>query len=242
MNNKSIFCLAGIFSAFVAVGHTQEATITVQADQVLHPVSPYLTGACLEDVNHEVYGGIYSQMIFGESFQEPPTNGPFGAVSDMWIPIGTGTASGQCSLETTNPFVGTQSQVLTFSSGTGSVGMANRGLNRWGMSFVGGKSYIGCVDVLASTPTIIWAALESADGSTVYARQSLSVSSNHWQHLNFSLTPSASAARGRFSIKLENPGSVNVGYAFLEPGPWGCFQGLPVRKDVAQGLTNQGIT
>src|SRR5262249_48931158 len=24
-----------------------------------------------EDVNHEIYGGIYSQMIFGESFQEP---------------------------------------------------------------------------------------------------------------------------------------------------------------------------
>ena len=32
----------------------------------------YLTGACIEDVNHEIYGGIYSQMIFGESFQEPP--------------------------------------------------------------------------------------------------------------------------------------------------------------------------
>src|SRR5579859_780860 len=76
MNNKSIFCLAGIFSAFVAVGHTQEATITVQADQVLHQVSPYLTGACLEDVNHEVYGGIYSQMIFGESFQEPAVSNP----------------------------------------------------------------------------------------------------------------------------------------------------------------------
>ena len=25
----------------------------------------------MEDVNHEVYGCIYSQMIFGESFQEP---------------------------------------------------------------------------------------------------------------------------------------------------------------------------
>ncbi len=29
-------------------------------------------GACIEDVNHEIYGGLYSQMIFGESFQEPP--------------------------------------------------------------------------------------------------------------------------------------------------------------------------
>ena len=37
----------------------------------MHRLSPYLTGACIEDVNHEVYGGIDSQMIFGESFQEP---------------------------------------------------------------------------------------------------------------------------------------------------------------------------
>jgi hypothetical protein len=242
MKRLTILCLAGVLVAFTAMGQSEQATITVRVNQVLHPVSPYLTGACLEDVNHEVYGGIFSQMIFGESFQEPATNGPFGAVSDMWLPIGTGIASGKCSIEATNPFVGTQSQVITFLSGTGAVGIANQGLNRWGMSFFGGNSYTGCVDVLAATPTVIWVALESADGSTVYARQSLSVTSNNWQHLNFSLTPSASAAGGRFSIKLEQPGSVNVGYAFLEPGPLGCFQGLPVRKGVAQGLINQGIT
>ena len=54
----------------------QEASLKVQADQVLHRISQYLTGACIEDVNHEIYGGIYSQMIFGESFQEPPPSPP----------------------------------------------------------------------------------------------------------------------------------------------------------------------
>ncbi len=50
----------------------QPAQIQINASRVINSVSPYLgTGACLEDVNHEVYGGIYSQMIFGESFQEP---------------------------------------------------------------------------------------------------------------------------------------------------------------------------
>ncbi len=50
----------------------QQAQIQINASQATNSVSPYLgTGACLEDVNHEVYGGIYSQMIFGESFQEP---------------------------------------------------------------------------------------------------------------------------------------------------------------------------
>ena len=48
----------------------------MDAGQPAHRLSRLLTGACIEDVNHEIYGGIYSQMIFGESFQEPPASFP----------------------------------------------------------------------------------------------------------------------------------------------------------------------
>ena len=410
---RAVVCAIVVLQASIKA---QEATITIHADQVLHTNSPYLTGACIEDVNHEIYGGLYSQMIFGESFQEPaspstplagftsyggswlPTNGvlqaaagsgpklvfdgfngssgdvsvqlwfssdaggnaglilqvgqaavgadafngyeislapagylvlgrhvqnftslsqvscsvpigqwitlevqytnaslnilvnsnsilqytdmqqpltsgqvglrtwqqdaqfqnlfinainiPFqaasngltGSVSGMWDPIVTGTASGQGSFETTNVFVGTQSQVLTFTSGAGVIGVANQGLNRWGMNFVGGNLYTGTLDVQADAPTTIWVSLESADGSAVYAEQSLSVTSNNWQQINFGLTPSASDGNGRFAIKLKPAGSVVVGYAFLEPGIWNQFAGLPIRKDVVQGLINQSIT
>ena len=408
--------IAGFFAAVVISAEGQQATITVNAGQVLHPVSPLLTGACLEDVNHEIYGGLYSQMIFGESFQEPAssseplagfteyggvwlltndilfsasspgakligndinqssgdlkvqmqfpnsngvdagfifqvsspglgadvftgyevslspsgyavlgrhrqdwepirqvscsvptgqwislevqytnasinvlingnsviqytdtqypltsgqvglrnyqqdgqfqnfqvngtnisfvydaTNWP-GLVSGMWSPVMTGSASGQYSLETSNVFVGTQSQRITYTGGTGDFGVANQGLNRWGMNFVAGNEYDGCLDVRADAATTVTLALESADGSQIYAQTNLVVSINNWQQLNFNLTPSASNGNGRFNIKLKQPGSVVVGYAFLQPGPWGCFQGLPVRKDVVQGLINQGIT
>ena len=33
-----------------------------------------------------------------------------------------------------------------------------------------------------------------------------------------------------------------LGHAFLQPGEWGRFKGLPVRRDVAEGLIDQGIT
>ena len=46
-------------------------TIDIDSIRVKSTNSPYLTGSCIEDVNHEIYGGIYSQMVFGESFQEP---------------------------------------------------------------------------------------------------------------------------------------------------------------------------
>ncbi len=394
------------------------ATIQVNAQQILQPVSPYLTGACLEDVNHEVYGGIFSQMIFGESFQEPqtqiplanfadyggswqPQNGdlfaaagagpklvytpvvvtngeasvevlfpskmggnagfivrvtdpavgadafsgyeitlapagylvlgrhrqnwepisqpscavpmnqwitlrvtmlgnqigvfvngsnvvqytdtqfpllagniglrpwqqdarfrnfsittngvaqtvPFelatnawgAGVSSMWAPLRSGTATGTFALETTNVFVGTQCQRINFTNGVGEVGIANQGLNRWGMYFAGGQQYEGWLWARAASPTLIYVALENSDGSMVLVEQSLQITSNDWQRLAFNLTPATTNSNGRFSIKLKQPGSATIGYAFLQPGDWGRFQGLPVRRDVAEGLVNQGI-
>ncbi len=74
-----------------------EAGIFVYANQPLHPVSRFLTGACLEDVNHEVYGGIDSQMIFGESFAEPATPLPlkgFSAYEGRWTLTDDGGVQG----------------------------------------------------------------------------------------------------------------------------------------------------
>jgi alpha-L-arabinofuranosidase len=45
--------------------------IFIDATQVENAISPYLYGSCIEDVNHEIYGGLYNQLIFGESFEEP---------------------------------------------------------------------------------------------------------------------------------------------------------------------------
>jgi alpha-L-fucosidase len=35
---------------------------------------------------------------------------------------------------------------------------------------------------------------------------------------------------------------VVLGHAFLQPGAWGRFKGLPVRKDVVEGMLGQGLT
>ena len=65
-------CLVLVLSGLLALPAADApATIRVDAAKSAGQVSRYLTGACIEDVNHEIYGGLYSQMIFGESFQEP---------------------------------------------------------------------------------------------------------------------------------------------------------------------------
>ncbi len=67
-------CVMELGAAFAA--SAGEAEIRVHAKDVMHELTRYRTGACIEDVNHEIYGGIYSQMIFGESFQEPAAGSP----------------------------------------------------------------------------------------------------------------------------------------------------------------------
>lgn len=46
--------------------------LVVNPEDVQAHITPYLYGAGMEDVNHEVYGGFYDQMLFGESFEEGP--------------------------------------------------------------------------------------------------------------------------------------------------------------------------
>jgi alpha-L-arabinofuranosidase len=404
---------------FGFVAAAEDARIVVHADQVSHKLTRYLTGACLEDVNHEIYGGLYSQMIFGESFQEPPpvpklrgfaayggqwlprgevlygkagdgpkliseglalaigevgvsvflpghqsgnaglivktsdsgvgadkfvgyeisleTSGyvvlgrhrqnweplrrvpcevpadrwielvvrlagasleikvdgrsiltyedtehplaggrvglrtwrrdarfrglyvktegqpkklPFElsspdaatAVSGMWQAFRSGSARGEYSLETQHPFIGEQSQRLSFRDGAGEIGIENQGLNRWGMNFVKGKPYEGHVWLRAEKPAEVFLGLEDAAGTKLYAERRVEVKSAEWERISFRLTPKAADRAGRFAIRLKQPGSVCVGYVLLQPGPWGRFKGLPVRKDVAAALQAQGVT
>jgi hypothetical protein len=418
MNGRHTLSTAALTLVFLAAGDIRSQEIKVDAGQVVARVSRHLTGACIEDVNHEIYGGIYSQMVFGESFQEPApppaiagfkvyggrwlvnkgvvriqaadgpklisdrppfkngvigvevhfaerkgVNGglivrvdqpgigadrfigyevaldaakqtlllarhrnnfepikevpcavttgrwiplvvelsgsvieifvdgqtilrhddgklalPAGAVGvrgwqrevgfrNLWVKVGAGierlvfrqaeglpevsgmwgairraAAQGRFSLISERPFAGSQSQQLAFVSGKGEWGVENQGLNRWGMSFVKGQNYEGYVWVRADKPTDVFASLESRDGSRCYGESKLHATSSDWQRLNFTLTPDATDAAARFALKLKQPGSIVLGHAFLQPGEWGRFKGLPVRRDVAEGLVNQGIT
>src|SRR4030081_3780225 len=72
---RQILILIGILISS-GPAYRQETRVRVHAGEVTNRITPWTTGACIEDVNHEIYGGIYSQMIFGESFQEPARTAP----------------------------------------------------------------------------------------------------------------------------------------------------------------------
>ena len=150
--------------------------IKVEPQQIIHKISPYLTGACIEDVNHEIYGGLYSQMIFGEAFEEEPMEiipernpafaGLSGTVSCLaereyladrseirsWQPFRKGSAQGRLKATQMRSRRGCRSQQIEFLEGRGEVGIENRGLNRWGMNFVPDRVYEGLLVVAGSLP------------------------------------------------------------------------------------------
>jgi alpha-L-arabinofuranosidase len=200
--------------------------------------STQMTGVGMEDVNHEIYGGLYSQMVFGESFAEPQSDA---GISGMWRRAVSGGASGSFALDKSSPFKGAQSQQITFTGGAGSVGVDNMGLNRWGTNWQAGKSYDGYAYMRSTGPVTVQVAAESSVG-TVYGSQSLTVNGTGWTKYPFSFTPNTTDNAGRFTIKLTGPGTVNIGYVYLEPGAWGRFQGLPVRLDIASALQSQHNT
>lgn len=68
------YCILSIFLCLLLVSRfssAQQNRVMIDAGQVTNRVPSTIYGSCIEDVNHEIYGGLYAQLIFGESFEEP---------------------------------------------------------------------------------------------------------------------------------------------------------------------------
>lgn len=175
-------------------------------------------------------------------YVQNPHNSETFQVSRMWTGYSAGDVQGTLTIETEYPLTGRQAQRITLQSGSGSIGIANSGLNRRGMYFQKDKNYEGVLWARAEKPVSVQLSLEDQNGQTVYGKKTISIDNPKWQKVEFSLISSGEDEYGRFSISLREPGSVVIGYAFLQPGEWGRFKGLPVRLDVAEALIKQNLT
>ena len=169
-------------------------------------------------------------------------------VSGMWRLHQDEGVVGAPDLVTDDPYTTSlssvaQSQRITFTSGEGRIGVNNMGLNRMGMNFEADKEYEGYFYARSQEGAEAYVVLESADGTKQYAEKAIQVDAGYgWKKYEFTLTPDTKDAAGRLSIELREPGSVDLGYAFMEMGEWGRFNGLHVRKDVAEKLQEQGVS
>ena len=172
--------------------------VVVHADVLLHARSSATSvGVGIEDVNHELIGGLYASLLFGESFEEPPGfDGVSGSGGLTWRAL----AEPGCAYETVarDAWTGLQSQALRGAAGCG---LRNGGLAAAGFAVEAGREYAGYVfakvNSSAAGPAAVAlsAALLDTTTNATLAAQLFSVPADGaWRMLNFSLTPAASTA------------------------------------------------
>ena len=201
--------LPGVAATAAAAGGE---TVVVHAQAPIAKVSPYMVGAGIEDVNHELIGGLSTQLIWGESFEERASNASAGVSSagvngyPTWMP--TASSSKECEFQLVRTIAaktGQQSQFIGAPPGAGGCGVRNRGLDFGGHFFAGGKAYAGHFFVKGDTAATIIVSLFDWQSSKVLATQALSIPATAvWSMTNFTLTPSASTQCSTYAVSKDN--------------------------------------
>eukprot|EP00756_Hemistasia_phaeocysticola_P055443 Hpha_TRINITY_DN31388_c0_g1::TRINITY_DN31388_c0_g1_i1::g.194447::m.194447 len=176
------------------------------------------------------------------------------------------------SLDSAFAFHGKASQRVEFMSGTGVVGLANRGLGAEGLYFEANKVYEGYFFAASAHPVTLTVELQLKDGGHPIAATTVAFAGGNWTRVNFTLTtsqgtvcvgvdPSSPEALsidcgkmgsggghvcvscgGQVMVGLAAPGTVHIDYVYLEPGPWGRFADLPVLKTAVDTLRGMGVS
>ena len=218
---------------------------------------------------HQVRG-FSSQMVFGESFERPPANVTgTGKSSYAWRHAIDASATGAVAADAAKAFHGRESRKLTLTKGTGTVGVANRALSDEGMFFEA-KEYEGYFFASSTKPVTLEVRLENYVTKKILAKQTIAFAGGDWAMQNFSLTPSEGTTcegievgsdpevvctaptneaghscikcSGQVVVALASPGEVNIDYVVLQPGDWGRFAGLNVRKQTVDIMQQMGIS
>lgn len=165
------------------------------------------------------------------------------SVSCMWDAIVPNDGRATFKQDGKNAFHGKFSQAIEWTDGKGIAGVANKGLNRWGISVAQGQTFSGRLhlrtDGLQGNVTV---ALQSADGSKEYASQKIKEVSKEWAKREFNLTSTVTDKKARFAVYLDQPGKVWIDQVTLLPTGKDLYKGLPLRNDIAQAMVDQGLT
>lgn len=140
-------------------------------------------------------------------------------------------------------YMGRQTQRISFAAGSGEVGITNHGLYRSGIMFENGKSYDGILRMKADKPTTVYVSLRDENNNILAEKPYQLKGDGSYEKVVYELTPNGATINGSFGISLKAPGTVDLGFAFLQPGTWGRVEGgWPIQTKFTDALKKQGIT
>jgi hypothetical protein len=245
-------------------------TIRVHADAVVTELPEAMNGGgCgIEFIEHEIMGGFDSQLVVGESFEEPH-NATTG-ITDQWAIGGAGAAFSGAVGSTHQLVVAPRAtyplsygggalpalnglqylQMALPVSGAGPVWVQNRGLNFQGLTLKAGLEVEGWLWMATPQPQPLTVSVElrcGGNGSFAstppLAAQNFTIRGKEWTKHNVSgLTPATGCVGdGSVVIALHSGGPLRLDMVFLQPGAEARYEGLPVRKDLAEFLLGSGM-
>ena len=131
-----------------------------------------------------------------------------------------------------------QSLRLTKTSGTGSLGIANRGY--YVIPLTNGATYnLGLYARVSSDFTgSITASLESATGGATYAQSVVGGLTTNWQHFALALVPNATDPAARLALRIADNGSIYLDFVSLFPAQTFNNRTNGLRPDLANMLVN----
>jgi alpha-L-arabinofuranosidase len=218
-------------AAWISAAQAQTATVTVQANQPAAVISSNLFGIFFEEISMAGDGGIYAELIRNRSFEDAST-------PVQWMLVTNGVAAGSFAIDTSLPLSATNTQALklTRTSGTGSIGAVNNGY--YGIPLVSGSAYnLGFyARSVGGFNGNIAVSLESTNGGTTYAQNTVGALTASWQHYSLSLTPNATDPSARLALRLSQNGSVCLDFVSLFPAQTFNQRTNGLRPDLANTL------
>lgn len=238
MKRSTLFLpLLPILALTATAGGAQTSTLTVDAGQPVAKASPMHYGLMTEELNHAYDGGLHAELVRNRAFMDDARNPAY------WSPVQASGSSAAIALDPKQPLSSALTTSLRLDVATASrtapAGVANAGY--WGFPVTPDTRYRASFYARAaegfSGPVTI--TLESADGGTVYARDTVRRVTGDWKQYRVTLhtgdvTPTSNA---RLTLKVDRPGTLWLNLVSLFPPTW---KDRPngLRRDLMQMLVD----
>jgi len=237
MRRRSVLLLL-LFLFSVTSGRAAGPTITIDATSPSATVSPLFYGLMTEEINHAYDGGLYAELIQNRAFLDDAKS------PVRWSTVQRGGAAATIALDPAQPLNDTiRTSVrldVTQASGESVAGLANEGY--WGIPVRPRTRYRASFYAKAAPgfngPITI--AIQSDDGTTVYASGRIASLAQTWTRHELTLETASSVpttAKARFALTLDRPGRVWLSLVSLFP-PTFRNQANGFRPDLMQMLVD----
>jgi alpha-N-arabinofuranosidase len=203
--------------------------VTVAVDRPGAAISPTMFGIFFEDINFAADGGLYPERVKNRSFEFPEA-------LMGWKKSASPDAKGEFAVRTDRPSSPTNPHYLRLTSTAGSYGVTNDGFRA--VSVEGGKPYV--VTMLArriSPAAKLVVGIENARMEP-FGEAAIATLPAEWGPVSVTLTPPVTTTRGRFRVRLDGPGQVDLDMVSLMPADTWKRRPNGLRADLVQLLAD----